>query len=347
MTVHCGARTESIKTSGGRVARLELTGCDGFDVDVVVFSAGIRPRDELAVCGMLAGPRGGFMVDATCRTADPAIWAIGECAAVEGATYGLVAPGYAMAEVAAQRLLGGDAAFTTPDLATKLKLLDVDVASFGDAHGASDDALEVRMDDPVAGTYAKLVVAPDGRRLLGGVLVGDATAYSLLAPLVGRRLPQPPGELLAGVRGEGGHACLSVTDLPDEALICTCNSVTKGTICRSLADGCQTVASLKKQTRAWHGLWQLRAVAGQAAPGRVVGRRRAGEQRTMRAFPLHTAGAVRPGPRERPCLVRRAACGIRHGPWLRDLPPGRGLDPRLPHRRVRPWRGTGVATGHQ
>ena len=253
LTVHCGARTEAIKPSGGRVARLELADCGGFDVDVVVFSAGIRPRDELAVCGLPVGPRGGFMVDATCRTVDPAIWAIGECAAVQGATYGLVAPGYAMAEVVAQRLLGGDAVFTAPDLATKLKLLDVDVASFGDAHAASGEVLEVRLDDPVAGTYAKLVVAPDGRGLLGGVLVGDATAYSLLAPLVGRRLPQPPGELLAGVRGGGDRGGLSVTDLPDEALICTCNSVTKGTICRAVADGCQTVTGLKKQTQAGTG----------------------------------------------------------------------------------------------
>ncbi len=258
LTVHCGARTEAIETSGGRAAGVALAGGGGFGADIVVFSAGIRPRDELAAgCGLPVGPRGGFAVDATCRTEDPAIWAVGECAAVHGVTYGLIAPGYAMAEVAARRLLGGDAAFTTPDLATKLKLLDVDVASFGDAHAATDGALQVRLDDPVEGTYAKLVVAPDGRRLLGGVLVGDATAYRLLAPLVGTRLPRPPGDLLAAGRaaanatGDGGG--LAVTDLPDEALICTCNSVRKAAICAAVADGCQTVADLKNRTLAGTG----------------------------------------------------------------------------------------------
>jgi nitrite reductase (NADH) large subunit len=258
LTVHCGAKTEAIEAGapGGPVARLrlssELAGEYCLDARVVVFSAGIRPRDDLAAaCGLPAGPRGGFLVDRSCRTPDPAIWAAGECAAVEGTTYGLVAPGYSMAEVVAAQLLGGHAEFGRPSLATKLKLLDVDVASFGDAHGAGSGAQEVRFDDPVAGTYSKLVVGADGRTLLGGILIGDAARYQALAPLVGRALPRPPRELIG--MGGGSGSGLTVTDLPDEALICTCNAVDKGTICSAVRDGACTVALVKKQTKAGTG----------------------------------------------------------------------------------------------
>jgi nitrite reductase (NADH) large subunit len=267
LTVHCGARIEAVETVGpdGPVAGARLAGGQATSGDaggstllsaqIVVFSAGVRPRDELAgTCGLPTGPRGGFATDGSCRTPDPAIWAIGECAAVDGTCYGLVAPGYSMAGVVADRLLGGDAALGRPDLSTKLKLLDVEVASFGDAHAAADGALEVRMDDPVAGVYRKLVVDPDGRKLLGGILVGDAAAYQVLAPMVGRRLPRAPRELVTGTTAGGsGGSPLSVTDLPDEALICACNAVSKGAICAAVADGSRTVPALKKQTRAGTG----------------------------------------------------------------------------------------------
>ena len=119
-----------------------------------------------------------------CRTSDPHVWAIGECAAPGGRMYGLVAPGYAMAEVAVDALLGGDGAFTGADMSTKLKLMGVDVASFGDAFATTDGALELVYSDAVAGVYKKLVVSEDGTRLLGGVLVGDASAYGVLRPMV-------------------------------------------------------------------------------------------------------------------------------------------------------------------
>src|SRR5690606_35488398 len=104
------------------------------DADVVVVAAGVRPRDELArEAGLDMGERGGVLVDDACRTSDPYVSAIGEVACIQGACIGLVAPGYAMAEVAADRLLGGAALFRGADTATKLKPSGVDVASFGDA----------------------------------------------------------------------------------------------------------------------------------------------------------------------------------------------------------------------
>ncbi|SEB32967.1 nitrite reductase (NADH) large subunit [Amycolatopsis tolypomycina] len=248
VTVHTGTSTSSIEADGSRLLAKLGNGTE-LDVDLVVFSAGIRPRDDLArQSGLELGPRGGVLTDASCRTSDPAIYAIGECAAVEGKVYGIVAPGYAMAEIVAAQLTGGSGTFPEPDTSTKLKLMGVDVASFGDAHAATEGALEVAVNDAVAGTYKKLVVTDDGKTLLGGVLVGDATEYNTLRALVGRPLPAEPGAILAPA---GGGAAVGVDALPDAAQICSCNAVTKGAITKAIhEDGCDSVPKLKACTRA-------------------------------------------------------------------------------------------------
>ncbi|MBC7291529.1 MAG: NAD(P)/FAD-dependent oxidoreductase, partial [Actinotalea sp.] len=181
----------------GTVGRLDFADGGRLDVDVVVVAAGIAPRDELArAAGLEVGPRGGVVVDGACRTADPHVRAVGEVACIDGACLGLVAPGYAMAEVVADRLLGGNAQFPGADTATKLKLAGVDVASFGDAFARTPGALELVHSDPVAGVYTKLVLSDDARTLLGGVLVGDASAYAALRPMVGRELSGDPSAYL-------------------------------------------------------------------------------------------------------------------------------------------------------
>ena len=163
-------------------------------VDLVVFATGVRPRDELArEAGLAVGERGGVVVDEACATtATGDVFAIGEVACIDGRTWGLVAPGYTMAEIVADRLLGGAATFPGADISTKLKLLGVDVASFGDAFAQSPGALEVVYADPVAGAYKKLVMSDDAQTLLGGVLVGDASAYAALRPMVGQKLGADP-----------------------------------------------------------------------------------------------------------------------------------------------------------
>ncbi|WP_020668000.1 nitrite reductase large subunit NirB [Amycolatopsis nigrescens] len=248
VTVHTGTSTDAIEADGERLLGKLGNGTE-LDVDLVVFSAGVRPRDELARdCGLEVGNRGGVLVDAHCRTADPSIYAIGECAAVEGKVYGIVAPGYAMAEVVAAELAGGDATFPAPDTSTKLKLMGVDVASFGDAHATTEGSLEVMFNDAVAGTYQKLVVSDDTRTLLGGVLVGDASQYNMLRALVGRPLPADPGAILAPDGGSGG---VGVDALPAEAQVCSCNAVSKGAITEAITGGgCDSVAKIKSCTRA-------------------------------------------------------------------------------------------------
>lgn len=244
VTVHTGRACASVV---GSDAVTGLTFGDGgaLDADVVVIAAGIRPRDELAaVAGLPTGARGGFLVDGTCVTPDPDVYAIGECAALaldgdDGRTYGLVAPGYAMAEVVADRLVGGDAAMTVPDTSTKLKLLGVDVAAFG----AQDGPLDVVYHDGATGVYAKLLLSDDAQTLLGGVLVGDASAYPTLRASLGGPLPGPPIALLAGSSAQD-------VVLPGNAQICSCNAVTKDAIVDAIRDGAADVPALKACTRA-------------------------------------------------------------------------------------------------
>ena len=233
----------------GRVRRMDFADGGRLDVDVVVLATGVRPRDELArTAGLPVGERGGVVVDETCRTADPHVWAAGEVACIGGVCLGLVAPGYAMAEVVVDRLLGGEAVFPGADTATKLKLTGVDVASFGDAFAATPGALELVHADPVAGVYTKIVLSDDARTLLGGVLVGDASAYASLRPMLGRPLEGDPGAYLLP---EGAGAGRPQTTLPDDAAVCSCNNVTAGTVRAAVTEhGCTDLAAVKACTRA-------------------------------------------------------------------------------------------------
>ncbi|MFJ5266333.1 NAD(P)/FAD-dependent oxidoreductase [Streptomyces sp. NPDC088387] len=200
--VHCAAATSGVVTgSDGRVRAVLLDDGTTLETDLVIFSVGVRPRDELAApAGLAVGPRGGILVDERCRTADPRIWAVGECAAVRGRCYGLVGPGYRMAEAVAGRLLGRvtEPFPADPDLSTRLKLLGVDLASFGDVHATTEGAVSLTHEDHTRRTYARLVLASDTRTLLGGVLAGDASAYPVLHGLIGRQLPASPERLLSG-----------------------------------------------------------------------------------------------------------------------------------------------------
>ena len=234
--------------SSGRVNRMDFADGSQLPVDLVVFATGVRPRDELArEAGLPVGERGGIVVDDACATPAADVYAVGEVACIEGRCWGLVAPGYTMAEIVVDRLLGGSATFPGADTSTKLKLLGVDVASFGDAFAQTPGALEVVYADPVAGAYKKLVMSDDAQTLLGGVLVGDASAYASLRPMVGQSLGADP---TAWLLPEGGTAPPS-TDLPDAAQVCSCNNVSAGTIrCAVTEEGCTDLGGVKACTRA-------------------------------------------------------------------------------------------------
>ncbi|MEN3305043.1 MAG: nitrite reductase large subunit [Micromonosporaceae bacterium] len=240
VTVHTG-RAAARVLGDGAVGQVVFEDGGVVRTEVVVFAAGVRPRDELArAAGLATGTRGGVRVDGACRTSAGHVWAIGECAEVDGRVYGLVAPGYAMAEVAADRILGGAATFPGADTSTRLKLLGVDVASFG----ATTGPLDVTFTDPATRVYAKLVLSDDAQTLLGGVLVGDASAYPTLRACLGGPLPGPPLSLLAPAAADGAT-------LPGGAQICSCNGVTKDTVLGAIREqGCPDVGAVKACTRA-------------------------------------------------------------------------------------------------
>ena len=256
--VHTSKNTTEIVSENGKLSHMQFKDETTLQTDMIVFSAGIRPRDELArACGLEMGERGGIVIDEACQTSDPHVYAIGECALYQKRIFGLVAPGYQMAEVASDRLMdvSDPQEFTGADMSTKLKLLGVDVASFGDNFARTPGSKEVAITDALDGTYKKLVVSEDGSLLLGGILVGDASDYGTLLQLMQNqmKLPANPLALLAPA-GEGAAVSMSVDSLPDTAQICSCNNVTKGQICSAIQEHELTdVPSVKKMTKAGTG----------------------------------------------------------------------------------------------
>ncbi len=255
VTVHASMQTTELRAgSDGTVAAMQFGDGSSLDVDLVVFSAGIRPRDELArKIGLTVGERGGVVVDDACVTSDPSIYAVGECALAGGRIWGLVAPGYDMARSVADQLLGGNSTFSGADLSTKLKLMGIDVASFGDAFAASEDAESITFADPIANVYKRLVVSRDGLRVLGGILVGDASAYHTLLQMTHGDMPTPknPEQLIFPASTETGAPAIGIGALSPQATVCSCNSVTKATICSAIAaSGLTDAKGIKATTRA-------------------------------------------------------------------------------------------------
>ena len=258
VTVHVNKSTTEIVSQEGRVHTMRFADGSELQTDMIVFSAGIRPRDDLArSSGLTVGERGGIVIDEFCQTSDPDVLAIGECALYQNRIYGLVAPGYTMATVAADHLCApGSNQFTGADMSTKLKLLGVDVASFGDGFSKTPGAREIAFTDAHQGVYKKLVVSEKGDRLLGGILVGDASAYGNLLQLVQNdiALPPHPEDLLLPPREGQASLSLGVENLPDSAQICSCNNVSKGQICTAIQEnGFTDVPSVKKCTQAGTG----------------------------------------------------------------------------------------------
>jgi nitrite reductase (NADH) large subunit len=292
LTIHLNKSTTAI-AGDKTITALEFADDTKLELDMLVISAGIRPRDELAkLSGIEVGGRGGILVNDQLQTSDSNIFAIGECALYNSMIYGLVAPGYEMAEVVAKNLAspnpskGGaldpnnfentnkmhgfkapplegfgeagvaKASFTGFDMSTKLKLIGVDVASFGDAFITEPDCRTIIFEDTHKGIYKRINISTDGKYLLGGILIGDAEAYNMLLQTVNNKivLPANPEDLILGSRGGESDSGAGVLGLPDDALICSCEAVTKGAICSAVTDGgVTTIDAIKKCTKAGTG----------------------------------------------------------------------------------------------
>ncbi len=252
--VHTGKNTKNIGSGQDRALNMEFADGGNLETDMIVFSAGIRPQDALArEAALEVGERGGIVIDYKCKTTDSDIFAIGECALFGGRIFGLVAPGYRMAEVVAEQLNGEDAQFPGADMSTKLKLLGMDVGSIGDAHGRTENSLSFVFSDERDETYKRIVTSADGKTLLGAVLVGDCSNYDTLLQyyLNGITLPADPQCLIVPASTE--QAVLGMGSLPARATICSCHNVTKGGIIAAIDAGCCSLVDVKSETKASTG----------------------------------------------------------------------------------------------
>ncbi|WP_298474064.1 nitrite reductase large subunit NirB [uncultured Maribacter sp.] len=240
LNIHLSKATNQILGEDA-ITGMEFGEDDILDVEMLVVSAGIRPRDELGkTCDLEMGVRGGIVVNNQMQTSDESIYAIGEVALYNQMIYGLVAPGYDMAEVAASQILGDTNSLmaSTIDMSTKLKLIGVDVASFGEPFMPASKGHSVIFENKTQHLYKRINVSLDGKKLLGGILVGDASDYSMLHQMFLNEMaiPEDPAQLILPA-GDGGASFGDVMDLPDEAQVCSCESVTKGQICGAIESG--------------------------------------------------------------------------------------------------------------
>lgn len=252
--VHTGKNTQKIVASEEYQLRMEFADDSSLETDLIVFSAGIRPRDELAKSAELAvGERGGIVIDYKCKTTDSDIFAIGECALFGGRIFGLVAPGYRMAEAVAKQLNGEPAQFQGADMSTKLKLLGVDVGSIGDAHGKQAGSIAFVFSDEREEYYKRLITSADGKRLLGAVLVGDCEDYDTLLQYFLNEIDLPPEPQALIVPSSSDVPLLGASALPSTATICSCHNVTKGAVVDAIDTGCCSLGEVKGATKASTG----------------------------------------------------------------------------------------------
>ncbi|MBP6180328.1 nitrite reductase large subunit NirB [Flavobacterium sp.] len=257
ISIHLNKSTQYIAGENA-ITGMMFEGENLLKVDMLVISAGIKPRDELGrVSGLEVGVRGGIVVNNKMQSSDPYIYAIGEVALYNHMIYGLVAPGYEMADVAAEQILKGAKTMReTIDMSTQLKLIGVEVASFGDPFIENEEVTAIVYENKFSGIYKRINVTKDGKTLLGGILVGDSSDYNGLFQIYSNamKLPKNPEDLILGSRGGESSTMGSAMDLPDTAVICSCENVTKGSICCSITDGtCETLSDVVKLTKATTG----------------------------------------------------------------------------------------------
>jgi len=256
VSVHTQKNTQNIGDGENTVHKMSFADGEELETDIIVFSAGIRPRDELARQAELTlGERGGVVINNNCLTSDEDIYAIGEVALWDNKIFGLIAPGNAMAHAAVDHLTGtGTSEFTGADMSTKLKLMGVDVASIGDAHGTTPNSRSYTYVNDREEVYKKIVVSEDDKYLLGAVLIGDAAEYgSLLQFMLNKmELPsEPEGLILPSV--DGSSTGIGVDALPDSAQLCSCLNVTKADIINAVDAGATDMAAIKSCTKAGTG----------------------------------------------------------------------------------------------
>ncbi len=234
--IHLKLGTSVQSVEGENAAeRVILNGGEELEAGLVIIAAGITPNDELgAEADLDMGQFGGIAVNENVLTSDPDIYAVGECASFNDELFGLVAPCYAMAEAAAAHLGKINRVLEKWTPASKLKLLDLHVSSIGETHLSEAEAVHFIDQDIHAGVYKKLLISKDWKKLLGAILIGENSEFERLRKAIAKEtlFPANPRDWLAPI----GEPLNIEVDLEDDDLVCYCNYVTKGDICRAIDD---------------------------------------------------------------------------------------------------------------
>jgi assimilatory nitrate reductase electron transfer subunit len=236
--------------TGWRDGALHLADGRSLTADLLVVACGVRPETSLASAAGLRVGRG-IVVDDAMRTSAEGVYAIGDCAEHRGTVYGLVGPAWEQAAVVADRLTGGASEYRGSRLVTRLKASGIDLAAMGSLDGGGE---VLTFADPYRGTYARLVVRDD--RLAGAVLLGDNPTVGTVVQLYDRggQVPADRRSLLLG-RAIGGDVVPAASPalMPDQAVVCRCNTVTKGRITAAWQAGARSVGEIATATRATTG----------------------------------------------------------------------------------------------
>ena len=249
--VLCSSNSKEILGENGKVRALLLENGTELPCDLLVMAVGIRPNTALGAEAGLAVGRG-IHVDDHMVTSDADILAIGECVEHNGAVFGLVAPLYDQAKVAAATLMGQEAAFVQKDVSTKLKVTGCDLFSAGD-FAEGEDREDIVFRDPARGVYKRLVL--QNNRIIGAVMYGDTADGNWFFGKIkdGEDVSEMRDTLIFGPAFQGGAAAdplAAVAALPDDAEICGCNGVCKGTIVNAINDGATDLDAVRAVTKA-------------------------------------------------------------------------------------------------
>lgn len=254
MVVHTGTRTTALRREpGGAVSGVTFADGTTLDVEMVVVTAGIRPNIGLAVVSGLETQRGIVVDDQMRSVDDDDIYAVGECVQHRGEVYGLVGPLWEQAVVLADHITGADpaAAYHGSRLATKLKVAGVDVAAMGLKEPERPDDEFVQFSEPSRGVYQTVIIR-DGI-LVGATLLGDVSKVAALTHAFDRRVPLPEERIKLLFDIGVASPEVGAAELADEAQVCNCNGVSKGTLVACVRDGQCTVAGVMAATRAGRG----------------------------------------------------------------------------------------------
>lgn len=262
ITVHLRTNTAGIHGNGA-VSSVSFKDGSMLDCDMIVIAAGIRPNTELAMqCGLSV--ERAILVDNHLRTVDdPSIYAVGECVQHRGQCYGLVAPLWEQAKVLADHITERDreAKYFGSKIATKLKVMGVELASMGITEVTDENDEQVRFVEPKKGIYKKLIIRD--RRLVGSILLGDISKAAYLMQAFDRETPLPDERLSLLFDVGAPSANITLAEMPSTAQVCNCNGVSKGAIVASTQSGKRSLKAVMEATRAGMGCGSCKSLVAE------------------------------------------------------------------------------------